>query len=149
MVGPDYERPPVTTPDVFRASATPTPDTKSIADLKWFEVFSDEQLQELIRTALVQNYDLRDAVARVDAARANLGITQADQYPNFGVGGAFASTQVRGRENLAFPAETADTTLEPSSSVFSPLRSTSGAGCAARRKRRGPHCWLRIGTEKP
>ena len=52
MVGPDYQRPPVTTPDVFRASPTPTPDAQSFADLKWFEVFSDEQLQELIRTAL-------------------------------------------------------------------------------------------------
>src|SRR5262245_45335375 len=86
MVGPDYRRPTVTAPDVFRGSPTPAPDAQSIADLKWFEVFSDEQLQELIRTALVQNYDLRDAIARVDAARANLGITQADQYPNFGAG---------------------------------------------------------------
>jgi outer membrane protein, multidrug efflux system len=94
MVGPDYQRPPVETPDVFRASPTPTPDAKSIADLKWFEVFSDEKLQELIRTALVQNYDLRDAVARVAAARANLGITQADQYPNFGVGGGFTSVEL-------------------------------------------------------
>jgi NodT family efflux transporter outer membrane factor (OMF) lipoprotein len=99
MVGPDYQRPPVATPDVFRASPTPTPDAKSIADLKWFEVFSDQQLQELIRTALVQNYDLRDAVARVEAARANLGITQADQYPNFGVGGGFTSVELsRGGE---------------------------------------------------
>ena len=94
MVGPDYQRPPVTTPDVFRASPTPTPDARSIADLKWFEVFSDEQLQELIRTALAQNYDLRDAVARVDAARANLGITQADQYPNFGFGGGFTAVEL-------------------------------------------------------
>jgi len=93
MVGPDYQRPPVETPGVFRASPTPTPDAKSIADLKWFEVFSDEQLQELIRIALVQNYDLRDAVARVDAARANLGITQADQYPNFGFTGGFTSIE--------------------------------------------------------
>ena len=87
MVGPDYRRPAVTTPDAFRgASAAIPPDKQSIAELKWFEVFQDEQLQELIRTALTQNYDLRDAVARVDAARANLGITQADQYPNFGIG---------------------------------------------------------------
>jgi len=93
MVGPDYQRPPVTTPEVFRAAPTTTPDAKSIADLKWFEVFSDEQLQELIRTALVQNYDLRDAVARVDAARANLGITQSYQYPNFGAGGGYTSIQ--------------------------------------------------------
>ena len=77
MVGPDYQRPAVTTPDSFRgASAAIPPDQQSIGGLKWFEVFQDEQLQELIRTALQQNYDLRDAVARVDAARANLGITQ-------------------------------------------------------------------------
>src|SRR5437879_2534520 len=84
MVGPDYRRPAVTAPDVFRGSPTPAPDAQSIADLEWFEVFSDEQLQELIRTALVQNYDLRDAIARVDAARANLGITRSNQFPNFG-----------------------------------------------------------------
>jgi outer membrane protein TolC len=64
MVGPDYQRPSVATPDVFRGSPTPTPDAQSIADLKWFEVFKDEQLQELIRPVLAQNYDLRDAVAR-------------------------------------------------------------------------------------
>ena len=93
MVGPDYQRPPVTTPEVFRASAVPTPDAKSIADLKWFEVFSDEQLQDLIRTALAQNYDLRDAVARVDAARANLGITESYQYPNFGAGAGYTGVQ--------------------------------------------------------
>jgi multidrug efflux system outer membrane protein len=94
MVGPDYQRPPVTAPDAFRASPAPTPDAKSIADLKWFEIFSDEQLQELIRTALAQNYDLRTAVARVDAARANLGITQSYQYPNLGVGGGYTSVQL-------------------------------------------------------
>src|SRR5262245_23651654 len=95
MVGPDYERPPVTTPGVFRGSPISIAhDSQSIADLKWFEVFSDEQLQELIRTALLQNYDLRDAIARVDAARANLGITQADQYPNFGFGGGFTAVEL-------------------------------------------------------
>src|SRR5262245_44292894 len=103
MVGPDYQRPPVATPDVFRASPTPTPDAKSIADLKWFEVFSDEQLQELIRTALVQNYDLRDAVARVDAARANLGITQADQYPNFGFGADFNTIELSRQGEFSIP----------------------------------------------
>jgi multidrug efflux system outer membrane protein len=49
--------------------------------LKWFDVFKDDRLQDLVRTALVQNYDLREAVARVDAARANLGIVRADQFP--------------------------------------------------------------------
>src|SRR5439155_991688 len=82
-VSPNYRRPIVKAPDVFRGSADTTPpaDLGSLADLKWFEVFKDEQLQELIRTALVQNYDLRDAIVRVEAARATLGITRADQFP--------------------------------------------------------------------
>src|SRR5262245_26694248 len=70
-MGPKYSRPAVKTPDTFRgADAVPSPDPSSLGDLKWFEVFKDEQLQQLMRTALVQNYDLRDAVARVLEARA-------------------------------------------------------------------------------
>ena len=107
MVGPDYRRPAVTTPDAFRgASAAITPDKQSIAELKWFEVFQDEQLQELIRTALTQNYDLRDAVARVDAARANLGITQADQYPNLGVGADVTSVEQSRQGEFTIPRGT-------------------------------------------
>jgi len=74
-----YERPKVETPTVFRAETQP--GQNSFGDQKWFEVFKDEKLQELIRDALASNYDLREAVARVDAARANLGIVRADQYP--------------------------------------------------------------------
>jgi multidrug efflux system outer membrane protein len=107
MVGPDYQRPPVATPDAFRGSPIPAaPDAQSIGDVKWFEVFSDEQLQELIRTALIQNYDLRDAVARVDAARANLGITQADQYPNFGIGADVSSIELSRQGQFTIPRGT-------------------------------------------
>jgi multidrug efflux system outer membrane protein len=72
-----------------------------LADLKWFEVFKDEALQELIRTALVKNYDLRDAVVRVDAARANLGIARADRLPTVGVSTEIAS--VRTSRSGSFP----------------------------------------------
>src|SRR5262249_26723810 len=58
------------------------PDPTSLGDLQWFEIFKDEQLQAFIQTAFVANYDLRDAVARVSAARASLGITQAEQFPH-------------------------------------------------------------------
>ncbi len=76
-------------PPAFRApEPLPPAQAASLADLKWFEVFKDEQLQELIRTALVRNYDLRDAVARVEEARASLGITRSNQFPNFGAGGS-------------------------------------------------------------
>jgi NodT family efflux transporter outer membrane factor (OMF) lipoprotein len=102
MVGPDYKRPSGEIPPQFRAAMTPAA-ASSIADLKWFEVFEDEQLRDLIRTALAQNYDLRNAIARVDAARANLGITQADQYPNFGVGGGFTSIELSREGAFSIP----------------------------------------------
>jgi outer membrane protein, multidrug efflux system len=83
VVGPNYHRPSMQTPGAFRAAApTTASDPASLADLKWFEVFKDEELQELERTALTQNYDLRDATTRIEAARANLGITRSNQFPN-------------------------------------------------------------------
>ncbi len=79
-----YERPVVKTPDTFRGADTIAPtDRTSIGDLKWFEVFKDEELQKLVRTAFVQNYDLRAAVARINAAHANLGLARSDQFPQF------------------------------------------------------------------
>ncbi len=86
-VGPNYRRPITPTPGAFRApDPLPPQQAASIADLKWFEVFDDPRLQDLIRVALQKNYDLRDAVARVEQARAGLGITRSNQYPNFGAG---------------------------------------------------------------
>lgn len=87
-LGPNYKRPSVQVPTSFRApDPLPPAQAASIADLKWFEVFKDEKLQELVRRALERNYDLRDAVARVEEARASLGITRSNQFPNFGAGG--------------------------------------------------------------
>ncbi|PYT25397.1 MAG: transporter [Acidobacteria bacterium] len=103
-VGPDYHRPTVQTPSTFRApTPQPTPEAASLADLKWWEVFKDEKLQELIRTSLVENYDLRDAVARVEAARANLGITRSDQFPNAEVGGSLTTTRLSRNGQLPLP----------------------------------------------
>src|ERR1044072_3040794 len=79
-----YQRPTVQTPATYRNDTATQPDPQSLANLKWFEVFKDEKLQELIHDALAGNYDLREAVARVDAARANLGITRSDQFPQVG-----------------------------------------------------------------
>src|SRR5579862_778134 len=83
-VGPNYHRPAVQAPTVFRdAEDSQQPETQSasVADLPWWQVFHDSQLQELIRTALKQNYDLQLAMERVTAARAQLGITRANQFP--------------------------------------------------------------------
>lgn len=79
-------------PQEFRGAVSST-DTSSIGDLKWFEVFQDEQLQRLVRTAFVQNYDLRVAVARINAARANVGLVRSNQFPQFEVGADLTTTR--------------------------------------------------------
>ena len=89
-VGPNYKRPPVTVPDAYRA-APPDQAAASIGDEKWWTVFQDEQLQKLIRQALVENYDVRIAAERVLEAQASLGITRADQFPTI-TGGASGSS---------------------------------------------------------
>lgn len=61
---------------------------QSFGDQKWWEVFQDPQLQDLIRTALKQNYDVRIAATRILEAQAQLGITRADQLPTVNVGAA-------------------------------------------------------------
>jgi len=104
-VGPNYHRPAVQTPDAFRAPApAATGDPSSLGDLKWWEVFKDEKLQELERTALVQNYDLRDAATRVEAARANLGITRADQFPNLAAAADIATNRISRNGSTSLPA---------------------------------------------
>lgn len=81
-VGPDYKRPPVEAPSAFRGqTAPPAPATASLGDENWSQVFQDDVLQQLIRTALAQNDDVRLAAARMLEAQAQLGITRANQFP--------------------------------------------------------------------
>jgi outer membrane protein, multidrug efflux system len=83
-VGPNYHRPAVQTPTVYRTPDAPQEtetQTASFADLPWWQVFHDPELQDLIRTALKQNYDLRMAIERVNAARAQVGIARSNEFP--------------------------------------------------------------------
>jgi multidrug efflux system outer membrane protein len=92
-------------PSNFRAPVLlPEPQATSLADLKWFEVFHDDKLQELIRVALVENYDLLDAVARVQEARANLGIVHSNQLPQVGASGALEFTRLSRDGQFPLPA---------------------------------------------
>jgi len=91
-VGPNYHRPDVQTPATYRdLSENPQvqAQTASYADLPWWQVFQDPQLQELIRTALKQNYDLQIATERINAARAQLAITRSNLFPQLQGGGTF------------------------------------------------------------
>src|SRR5262245_40091817 len=87
-----YPRPPV--PDAFRGADASVPDQTSIGDQKWFEIFKDPELQKLVRTAIVQNYVVRLAIARINAARANLGLARSDQFPQFVASADVTTTRV-------------------------------------------------------
>lgn len=75
------QRPRVVAPKEYRADPSPQPDPQTLADSRWFDVFKDPKLQDLIHEALVNNYDLRESIARIDVARANLGLARSQQYP--------------------------------------------------------------------
>ncbi|HKW76491.1 MAG TPA: efflux transporter outer membrane subunit [Terriglobales bacterium] len=108
-VGPNYKRPAIDVPTVYRQpagdtngnssatapgqTASPSSSAASLGDEKWWEVFQDNELQNLIRTALKNNYDVRIAAARVLEAQAQLGITRADQLPSVSVGGSITGEQ--------------------------------------------------------
>jgi multidrug efflux system outer membrane protein len=62
----------------------------SYADLPWWQVFQDPQLQELVRTALKQNYDLQIATERINAARAAVVVTRSSLFPQVGGNANFA-----------------------------------------------------------
>jgi multidrug efflux system outer membrane protein len=92
MVGPKYHRPVVRTPNTFRdlaENAQLQEQSASYADLPWWQVFKDAKLQELIRTALKQNYDLQLATERINAARAQLAVTRSSLFPQVQAGANF------------------------------------------------------------
>src|ERR1700723_26421 len=110
-VGPHYQRPAVNAPDVFRAANAPEiksqrgpsqvvsvenlkqENTKSgsFGDEKWAEVFKDPTLQQLIREALANNYDVNIAAQRVLEQQDQVGITRAQQFPTLSGGGSYTA----------------------------------------------------------
>ena len=95
--GPDYERPELDVPETY---IQPVQQGESFANIPWWELFQDEQLQQLIRIALEENQDLGIAAARVEEFRAVLGVTRADQFPTVDITASGAQTE--GSDNV-FP----------------------------------------------
>lgn len=94
-LGPNYKRPSVDIPTIYRADQQQGGQSQSsLGNEKWWTVFQDPQLQKLIRAALAENYDVRIAAARVLEAQALLGITRADQFPAIAVGAAATNQRI-------------------------------------------------------
>ncbi|HMH48704.1 MAG TPA: efflux transporter outer membrane subunit [Candidatus Acidoferrum sp.] len=93
MLGPNYKRPVVAEPGTFRGQAAA--EASSLADAPWWDVFQDPILKYLIQQALNANYDVRIAAARVQEARALLGVARSDLYPSLDYGVGVARGNVR------------------------------------------------------
>ena len=94
MVGPDYRRPPTGPPAQYRFAPGEARDPASIADIAWFDLFQDDALRELIQTAMVQNYDVQIAAARILQARAQVGIVRSEMFPTISGGGSLQKDRV-------------------------------------------------------
>lgn len=98
-MGPDYKRPQTDVEDRFRMGDG-QPDLPALANLPWWELLRDAQLQQLIRTALAENKDLQRAVATVEEFRARALVARSDYFPGITVSGSAPAGR---KANFLFP----------------------------------------------
>jgi multidrug efflux system outer membrane protein len=131
-VGPNYHRPTVQTPATFRDlndKEQAQAEAASFADLPWWQVFADPQLQELIRTAIKGNYDLQLAAERINTARAQVAITRSGLFPQVQGSGDFAGGKERNfQTKFNFLSLTADAAFQLD--LFGKLRRATEASRA-------------------
>jgi len=97
-LGPDYRRQTIDTPDAW-----PTPTTAVSISEEWWRGYGDPALDAMIQEALGHNADLRFAIARVDEARASLGVARADQWPGVSANGSASRNRASENSALALP----------------------------------------------
>lgn len=100
-VGPDYKRPQTEMPEQWPGATTSEPVSAT-----WWKTYNDPVLDKLVDEALLQNLDLRQAIARVAEARAGLGIARADQYPGVTANGSASRNRASQNSLTGVPAGT-------------------------------------------
>ena len=141
-VGPKYTRPQVPAPPAFRGpddTAVSSDAKDSLGDQQWSAVFREPELQELIRQAIANNYDLRVAAERVLEAQSQIRITRANQLPTISEGGLGAGADLPSSIGTAIRWS-----LEASICRL-PGHLISGVSTASRRRPRVSRCWCRHG----
>jgi multidrug efflux system outer membrane protein len=100
MVGPDYRRPVVETPQGWRFAEK---ETKELVNTTWWEQFNDPALNELIAVALRENKDLRIAAARVEEFRGRYAVARSALFPQVGAGASAGGERTTQRGQVPFP----------------------------------------------
>jgi outer membrane protein, multidrug efflux system len=96
-VGPNYKRPVANTPASYRGAMAPeiqpqpsaTPQTASLGDEKWADIFQDPVLKKLIAEAIANNFDIKIAAQRVLEEEAQVGIVRSQQFPTINGGASY------------------------------------------------------------
>jgi multidrug efflux system outer membrane protein len=83
MVGPDYERPATDAPAAYRYADK---EANDLSNTRWWEQFKDPVLNELIRSALAENKDIKIAAARVEEFQGRYGVVRSQLFPQVGLG---------------------------------------------------------------
>lgn len=100
-VGPDYKRPLTDMPELWPGATSAEP-----VNAAWWRAYDDPVIDNLVAETLLQNLDLRQAIARVAEARAGLGIARADQYPGVTANGSASRNRASQSSLLGVPAGT-------------------------------------------
>lgn len=82
-VGPDYQHPEIDIPAAYRYADK---EARDLSNTLWWEQFRDPVLNDLIRTALLENKDIKIAAARVEQFQGRYGETRSLLFPQVGLG---------------------------------------------------------------
>jgi multidrug efflux system outer membrane protein len=93
IVGPKYARPIVEQPAGFKS---PSSAGDVAVPEEWWRLYGDPDLDALIATANASSQTLRQAVARVDEARALARVAASYRYPTIAVSGTYARQRTSG-----------------------------------------------------
>jgi outer membrane protein, multidrug efflux system len=92
MVGPKYKKPEQLKSDSYQHERN-LDSLASVVNLKWFDLFNDDVLKDLITKGLQNNYDLKIAITRIDQLRAQLGYSKTNLLPSFQYGATINSNE--------------------------------------------------------
>ncbi len=104
-MGPDYKRVKTPVPSAIPSINSAELEQKDQIDIDWWKLFNDPQLDEMVMTAVNHNLDLELALARVEEARASLGISKADFFPSLNLQGGGSRQKISETTALAIPSE--------------------------------------------
>src|SRR4051794_21856593 len=101
LLGPNYKRPPVEAPAAFRFQEG---DAQALANTAWWEQFQDPVLNDLIRTSLAENKDVKIAAARIEEFLGRLATTRSQLFPQVGLDAGASREQLSRRQGIGrFP----------------------------------------------